>query len=260
MSTVFADFEREARELFDLNVTGWSKTGVGDIALLIDWERDFPQYKNVLRNVRPVMRLGVTLPTGSQINELDFASMPMGADGSVTIPFGGGIHVDLGSYVQLGFDAQFWYIWGKTKMRRIKTSFYQTDLLLPTVTSTAKQHGIVQSFALKGAVFSRNRAYQLKWFYEYIRKGEDILTPVDVKYGYDVINDHSESSDGEIKGQKELDEFTSHFATIKLGYDHHYVDPDLKVVPQAYLFWRIGFNGSYANIASTVGLQISLDF
>ena len=32
MSTVF-DFEREARELFDLNVTGWSKTGVGDIAL-----------------------------------------------------------------------------------------------------------------------------------------------------------------------------------------------------------------------------------
>jgi len=261
MAEVFDSFEEESKDLFGLNVSGWKKTGVGDLAILFDWERDFPRRENVLRNVRPSLRLGITLPTGSQKNTADFGTVPFGADGSVTIPFGGGIRVDLGRHVQLGFNSQFWYIWGKTKPRRIKTSFYQTDLLLPVVTNAAKQHGVIQNFSLFGGVHSKGRCFSLKGFYEYVRKGEDIITPVDVKYGYNVINDHSEDGvSGDAKGQKALDEFTSHSFTIRAGYDHHYADSESKVIPQIYAFYKGSFYGSYTNIASTIGIQLSLDF
>lgn len=261
MADVFKSFEFESENLFGLNVSGWNKTGFGDLAILFDWERDFPRRENILRNVRPTLRLGITLPTGVQRNTTHLGSVPFGADGSVTIPFGGGIRADLGRYFQLGFNAQFWYIWGKTKLRRIKTSFYQSDLLLPTVTNAAKQHGVIQNFSIYGGVHSKDRRFLLKGFYEYVRKGEDIITPVDTKYGSDVINDHSsDATTGAAKGQKSLDEYTSHSFTIKAGYDHHYAQSRGKVIPQVYLFYKGSFYGSYVNVASTVGIQLSLDF
>lgn len=264
MAEVFSTFEEESKTLFDLNVSGWSKTGQGDLAILFDFERDFPQRKPILRNVRPTLRLGITLPTGSQESHGDLGSVPFGADGSVTIPFGGGMHIDLGSYFQVGFDAQFWYIWGKTKKRRIKTSFYQTELLLPTVAYATKEHAIVQSFSLSAAAFSRNRCYSLRALYEYVRKGEDALTPIESQYGYSVINDHSEDTsdptDVKVRGQKSLDEFTAHNFTVKVGYDHHYSESKGSLIPQAYLFWKTGFYGSYTNVVSTIGFQFTLDF
>ncbi len=264
LEATFKAFEEESQELFDLNVGGWSKTGVGDLAILFDFERDFPQRKPILRNVRPTVRLGITFPTGSQENHRELGSVPFGADGSVTIPFGGGMHIDLGSYFQAGFDAQFWYIWGKTKQFRIKTNFYQTDLLLPVVAYAAKEYGIVQSFSLNAALLSKDRCYSLRCYYEYIRKGEDVLTPVDSKYGYSVINDHSEdtrdTANVKMRGQKKLDEFTAHNFMIKAGYDHHYAESKGNIIPQAYIFWKNGFYGSYAHVVSTIGFQFTLDF
>lgn len=260
LASIFDSFESESKELFDLNVSGWRKAGVGDVACFLDWERDFPQYGGVLRNVRPTMRLGITLPSGVQRNIKEFGSVPFGADGSVTIPFGGGIKVDIGKYVQLGFNAQFWYIWGKTKIRRIKTSFYQTDLLLPVATMASKQHGIIQNFSLHGTV-TRDHCWSLNWFYEYVRKGEDTITPVDSQYGYDVINDHNEdATTGAEKGQKSLDESTSHSFTVRLGYDHHYSDSEGGMIPQGYVYYKTSFYGSRSNISSTVGFQFSIDF
>ena len=167
------------------------------------------------------MRLGVTLPTGSQINEL------------ILLYAYGGRWISNDSFwwrnscrfrilCATRIRCSVLVYLGKTK-RRIK-QVLSNRLIIADSNKHSKTTWYCTKFALKGAVFSRNRAYQLKWFYEYIRKGEDILTPVDVKYGYDVINDHSESSDGEVKAERAL---TSHFVT-KFGYDHHYVDPDLK--------------------------------
>ncbi len=261
MAELFEDFEQEAKTMFGLNVSGWRQTGVGDLAFLLDWERDFVQHKTVLRNVRPTVRLGITLPTGAQQNNADFGSVPLGADGSVTIPFGGGMRADLGRHVQIGFNAQFWYIWGKTKLRRIKTSFYQTDLLLPAVTNAAKQFGMIQNFSLHGTLLSWCRCFSLQGFYEYARKGEDIITPVDTAYGYDVINDHTEdSTTGLDRGQKSLDESTAHSFTLKLNYDHHYSAAQTKITPQASIFWKTSFYGSYTTIASSFGVQVGIDF
>ena len=261
MAELLKDFEQEAKTLFDLNVNGWNQAGIGDLAFILDWERDFVQHKDLLRNVRPTLRIGVTLPTGAPQNTMEFGSVPLGADGSVTIPFGGGMRADLGSHAQIGFNAQFWYIWGKTKLRRIKTSFYQTELLLPTVTNTAKQFGMIQNFSMHGTLLSWCRCFSLQGFYEYVRKGEDILTPVDTKYGYDVINDHSEdAATGLEKGQKSLDESTCHSFTLKLSYDHHYAESQRKITPQASLFWKTSFYGSYTSVASSVGAQLAIDF
>ena len=261
LADVFSSFETESKELFGLNVSGWNTTSIGDFAIIFDWERDFPRRESVLRNVRPILRLGITLPTGLQKNTVDFGAMSFGADGSITIPFGGGVRVDLGRFVEFGFNSQICYIWGKTKLQRIKTSPYQSDFLMPIIANAAKQYGVIQNFSIYGGLYSKCRCFSLKGFYEYIRKGEDIITPVETKYSYNLINNQSEDgTTGRSKGQKSLDESTSHSFTIRAGYDNHYADSNNKFIPQVYLFSKTSFYGSYANIASTIGLQLLLDF
>jgi|GEM_PF-813916 len=242
------NFQDDALKYFDLNIGGWNRKGLGDLAILAEWQRDFPQRRPTLRNVQINGRIGVTFPTA--IDNCQNIIMPInfGADGAVGLPFGGGLTLVLGDVVDVGFSGQFWYYWSNEKLRRIKTFPTQTTLLEPILTNTCKQYSIIQNFNLFASVYSFCKRFTVKGLYQYWRKGQDTLIPYSSNFNFDIVN-----------SSRSLDEVTRHqfcvFGTYSpLQGDFH------KCIPQFEIFWKGSTNGMRTVVASTYGAQISLVF
>lgn len=239
----------DAQDNFDLNLSGWKTSGLGDLALLLDYIGDYPQGRTVLRNVRVHARLGLTFPTGLLANENWLMSQPLGNDGSMTMPFGGGLDINLSRYFQCGFRAQFSYLWGNEKLRRVTTFPGQTTLLLPTVLSTFKNHGITQTFDLYGQIYNPIAGLSLKLAYEYYFKAQDSISINQTGYNYTLLNT-----------DLSLDEITRHNMIVLLSFDSAFLEKYDAMHPQVGLFFNLPFNGSLTTSASTVGVQLSLDW
>ncbi len=244
-----SSFLQDAQDLFDLNLQGWTTSGLGDLALLLDYIGDYPQGRTLLRNVRVHARLGLTFPTGLVANENWLMSQPLGADGSMTMPFGGGLDINLGRYFQCGFRGQFSYIWGNEKLRRVLTFPGQTTLLFPTVMPTFKNHGITQLFDLYVQMYNVVGGVSLKLAYEYYFKSQDSISINRTGYDYNLL-----------QTDLTLEEITRHSMIVLLSFDSAFLEKHDKIHPQVGLFFNMPFNGSLATLASTVGVQISVDW
>ena len=242
-------FLQDAQNIFDLNLGGWTTSGLGDLALLLDYIGDHPQGRTVLRNVRVHARLGLTFPTGLLANENWLMSQPLGSDGSMTMPFGGGLDINLGRYFQCGFRGQFSYIWGNEKLRRVPTFPGQTTLLFPTVMPTFKNHGMTQMFDLYAQIYNAVGGLSLKLAYEYYFKSQDSISINRTGYNYN-----------QLQTDLTLEEITRHSMIVLLSFDSGFLEKYDKIHPQVGLFFNVPFNGSLATLASTVGVQISLDW
>lgn len=241
-------FQQDAKNIFGLNTCGWKRHGLGDLTFLAEWQRDFPQLRPVLKSVQPNLRIGLSIPTGRCASENDLMSVPFGADGSVSIPFGGSLDINLANHVDFGFSGQFWYFWNNEKDRRIKTFPTQTSLLFPVVTRTIKQHAFIQNFNLFAQAYSFCKRLSLKFCYQYWRKGEDYLCPVNPEFSSIIANT-----------APQLAERTEHDVFFTLNYSPKATDFK-RAFPQAQLFWKGSVKGYHAVLASTVGAQISVIF
>jgi hypothetical protein len=244
-----SSFLQDAQNIFGLHLSGWQTSGLGDLALLLDYIGDYPQGRTVLRNVRVHARLGLTFPTGLVANENWLMSQPLGNDGSMTMPFGGGLDINLGRYFQCGFRGQFSYIWGNEKLRRVPTFAGQTTLLFPTVMSTFKNYGITQTFDLYAQIYNAYAGLSLKLAYEYYFKTQDNISINRPGYNYNLL-----------QSDLTLEEITRHNMIVLLSFDSGFLEKHDKIHPQVGLFFNMPFNGSLATLASTVGVQLSLDW
>ncbi len=244
-----SSFMTDAQDLFGLSLSGWKTSGLGDLALLLDYIGDYPQGRTLLRNVRVHFRLGLTFPTGLLANENLLMSQPLGADGSMTMPFGGGLDINLGRYFQCGFRGQFSYIWGNEKLRRIPTFENQTTLMFPQVVSTFKNHGITQTFDLYAQIYNVISALSFKVAYEYYFKSQDSISINIPGLNYSLINSNLN-----------LDEITRHNMILMLSFDSAFLKKFDKIHPQVGVYVNLPFNGSFTTSASTAGVQLSLDW
>jgi hypothetical protein len=242
-------FLSDAKNNFGLDLSNWTTSGLGDLALLCDYIADFPQGRVVLRNVKVHVRLGLTFPTGQVADENAVLSQPLGADGSVTLPFGGGLDLNLGRYLQTGLRAQFSYIWGNAKERRIKTFEGQTALLYPTTAWVFKNYGITQLFDLYAQIYNPIAGLSFKAAYEYTFKPQSTISVQGSGTNMPLVN-----------SDLGLEEQSAHNMIFSLTFDSGFLEKFDKVHPQVGLYYKLPFNGSLMNLASTVGLQVSLDW
>lgn len=241
-------FAQDALEYFDLDIGNWTRKGLGDLAVIAEWQRDFPQRRPTLKNVQINARLGLTFPTALANCQTVIMPINFGADGAVGVPFGGGLTLYLGQFFDFGFSGQFWYYWSNQKLRRIKTFPTQTTLLLPILTQTCKQFSIIQNFNITGAFHGFLNRFTIKGVYQYWRKGQDTLIPLSPNFNFEVVN-----------SAHNLDEQTRHQITILATYSPH-SDDFKKCFPQGEIFWKVGVNGMRSAFASTYGAQLSLAF
>lgn len=245
---VISKFQSSVKELFDLDLTGWKQTGLGDFSAVVKYDQAFKQYKKYLKQVRAHFHLGLTFPTGVQGNSNTLMPVDFDYDGAYGLPFGGGLDLDLGKVAQIGFRADFWHYFSNVKERRVKSFGSQTTLLMPKVAQVWKNYGFIQNFTLFARLRNIYKGLSAKIAYAYYRKGIDTVSLQDSSLDWLTIN-----------ASAELDEQTRHHVFMSLMYDSAY-ETELSCRPQVELFVKIPFNGSRVALASTVGLGCSFDF
>ncbi len=243
-----ANFQYDMKHLFGLNIGGWKQVGLGDLTILFEWQKDFHQLRPVLKCVQPNVRIGFSLPTSAKTNTHNIMAPSFGNDGSISIPFGGGLNLNLAQHIDFGFASQFWYIFSNQNCRRIKTFDTQTSLLFPTVTEVIKQYAFIQNFDLYAQANFFNKRLALKFCYQYWRKGDDTITPISADFNHEIAN-----------SARPLAERTQHDVFLALTYSPCAQDFK-RVFPQAQLFWKGAVKGTRAALASTAGAQFSLIF
>lgn len=242
-------FVSTIRRLANLDLTGWQRSGFGDVVVMGQWLRDFPQPKPLLKNVRLNGRLGLTLPTGVKRDEDRLFAIPFGNDGSVGIVFGAGIDLRFGSMLKAGGDIELLHLFGSTRDRRIKIDPGQTDLLFLAKDRVFKEFGWTQQFNLYVQAWRFYRGFSFKVDYEYTKHFEDKVWLSNAAFDPIIAN-----------SAQSLQESTMHGVILNLAYDFSQDLCDPVVGPYISFFGKVGFNGKRAIIGNTFGVALSLSF
>jgi hypothetical protein len=244
------DIFARVNELGDgLDLTGWSRAGLGDLNMFIEWLSHHPQNRPLLKDVALNGRVGFTFPTGVKVNADDIFSIPFGADGALGMLFGGGLWVTLSDCFQAGLDVQLWHLFGNTRCRRIKTSIDQSELLLLAKTSVYKDFGLMQRFNLFAQAYHFAGGLSALVGYQFLKKGEDSLALDTCEFSSRIANSAAS-----------LEEWTAHSFIVNLHYDFNVHRDECAIWPQLSLFARLPFNGKRAALFKTVGAYFSIDF
>lgn len=233
-----------------LTLGGWKRQGIGDITILGEWFHDFPQPKELLKNVRLNLRAGLQLPTGLRADEDKIMAIPFGNDGALGIPFGFGLDLHYVFHVKAGFDVQLTHVFGNTRSRRVMTSEHQTDLLFLEKMDVYKDFGLTQQFSLYVQAYKLIKQSSLLVGYQFIKHGKDELSLcANPSFSSIVANDAAS-----------LKERTIHQFIVRADYDlgAHRAHPVL--YPRVSLYATLPFKGKRAALTTSIGVTLSLDF
>ncbi len=182
-------------------------------------------------------------------NEHLIFAVPFGWDGAVSMPFGLGIDLTLGSHFKGGVDVQLTQIFGHTRQHRIKTDLQQTELLLLQKTCAFIDSGLVQRFNLYVEMFNFCKGLSFSIYYQYLKRGEDEIALKTQEFSTNIANT-----------SPRLDSFTMHHLIPRFTYDFGVHNPDARVRPELNVYARIPFNGRNVALVPMIGVVASLDF
>jgi len=245
------NFVKNVKALGCLDLCGWKRSGVGDLAVFFGWGRDFAQEKKLLKNVRLNARVGLTLPTGKKADEDKILAFPFGNDGAIGVIVGGGLDLIFGEHIKAGLDVQLTHAFGNTRCRRIKTDLCQTDLLFLQKADAFKEFGLTQRFNLYAELFRILGGFSFKAGYQFRRHSEDTIYACSNAFSNDIAN-MAES----------LQEWTMHSLVFNFGYEfcHDENDVECRSCPYIGFFLKVPFNGTRTVMARTVGITLGIDF
>lgn len=245
-----AVFAQQLKTLGNLDVGAWSRTGVGDLLVLLEWQNYYRQEKKEnLRNVHLFAKFGVTAPTASKRDEDHALSMSLGNDGAWGIPFGLGLVLDFVYSIRLGLDAEFLVLFDETHERRLKTHIHQTEFLLLKKGDATKEHGLTWKFNLFLQWYHFWRGFSLKAAYHYVKHDDDRLSSTINEFSYSIIN-----------SANSLREWNMHHIIFQLNYDFFKETRDWVLKPQFSFFYKLPIAGKGVIQPHTFGGQLSFNF
>lgn len=235
-------------DISNLNISGWKRKGLGDFLTEMTWLGNFPQNKPLLSNVRVQTRFGVYAPTGKKQDEDKILAIPFGNDGSWGLQFGGGLDLTFGCLVRGGLDAEFLYLFGNTRCRRVKVDCNQTDLLFLTKLPAFREFGLGQQYNIY--LETGWGGISLKANYQYLKRNEDRISVFSDKVDPFIVN-----------SAESLQDWTAHSAIFSVIYDAGRDFPDSHWGrPYISGWFKLGFNGKRAILLNTVGAIVTLNF
>jgi len=249
----------EVVSLFDPDynlMDGWKETGIGDVALMVEWWRDFPQAKPMLKNVAINARGGVSLPTSKKTDINNLFPVPFGCDGLTALIFGGGLVLawfeclPFINQVRGGFDLQFWQLFGNTRERRIKTDKLQTDLLLLTREQVHRDYGFTQRYNVYLEAYRLFRGLSVSATYQFFKQSESTLSLCTNQFSETIANTDNA-----------IDEWTFHHILFAASYDTECdVCEDSILKPQFKFIYKFPFDGQRSITINSFTLVCSINF
>lgn len=233
-----------------LFIGDWKRSGFGDLTFLLEWIRDFPQQKPILKNVRLNARLGPSLPTGLPVDENKLFARSFGNDGAMGLIYGGSLTLTYGTCFQAGFDVQLQSNFGNTRVRRIKTNVNQTELLLLEKTCVFKDWGLTQQINLFAQALNFFKGWSFFLDYQFFKHGTDHLSVVGNDFSSEIANT-----------ARSLEDWTAHTAIIKFTYDFEgFCGKDAWVIPSLSIYGKLPFEGKRSALFTTAGIILAFDF
>lgn len=235
----------------NLNRTGWKGSGLGDVAVMLGWQRDFKQLeKEYLNSVRINMSVGLSIPTGKQKDENQCLSLPLGNDGAWVIPARAGLDLNFVHNLTAGIDISFMGPFDRTGQYRMKTERNQTDYLLLSKANATKSQGATWQFTLFGQskrIFGTGLSAMASYYF--VRHDEDKLSPESYNFDYSIVN-----------SAQSLKEWVSHTFLFQIGYNLYRFESKTKLKPQISLFYKLPIAGRRTINSETFGGQLSFTF
>lgn len=237
-------------ELGCLDITGWKRKGAGDTTLSLEWIQDFPQSREILRNVTLNSRLGMTLPTALKADEDKVLAFSYGNDGAIGVIFALGIDLMWGPCVKAGLDVQLMHTFGNTRCRRIKTDALQSELLFLQKASAFKDYGLDQQFSLYWQLYNLFGGASFKVAYQFYKTGRDELALTSNEFSSFTAN-----------GSLGLLGYTTHdiFLILSYDFDRHMKNSSCWS-PYAAAFVDLPFNGKRSIVTRTAGFTLGVNF
>lgn len=162
-----------------LSLAPTRKTGFGDIAAMIYWQAYFSQHQRRLREVLVQLRAGVQVPTGKK-EDLDQAfDVDFGHDGTIALPVGGLLRLDLSGGVRVGMDVGLTTLVRRTKEWRLKTGWGQTPHLLLSKGLATREYGPEWRITMFGQLYSQVTGIVLTGGYQFFKHTDSTLYPQD---------------------------------------------------------------------------------
>lgn len=231
-----------------LDLKGWKRKGVGDLVVQAYWQDNFPQYRPWLRNVAPMVRLGVDCPTGKRQDIDKLLAIPFGNDGSWGVQIAGGLDLYFGSHVKAGFDIELLYLFGHERPARIRTDRGQTDLLFMRKLPAFKEPGLTQQYYLYAQLYD---CYGLAAgvHFQHLRQNESRLYVCSDKFDPFIIND-----------AESLQQWSVNSFIFTLSYDFARFCKPGWPTPSISGWYKQGLIAERALLANTAGLTFTLSF
>jgi len=230
-----------------LELGDWSRTGVGDLEIILEFLRNFEQYKPMLKNVLLNLRAGLTFPTGLKTDPDKIITLPFGHDGATTVLFGAGLELLYGTWFKFGFDVELTHLFGDTRTRRIQTAPGQTSLLYLKKLRAYKDWGMQQQFTLYAQLYHFFKGFSFKVGYRFFKQGDSVLSLCSNEFSAAIAN-----------ASNTIEDWTAHDVMLKLSYD--FSEDFDRANPEFAVFARIPFDGKRSIVSNTIGLMASVDF
>jgi len=232
-----------------LDLGGWKRSGAGDVVAMLEWLRNFPQQKPLLKNVFLNWRLGLGIPTGKRVDPDKLFALPFGNDGATSLLFGFNLELTFGEYFKCGVDVELTHIFDQIRVRRIKTAFNQPELLLLQKAEVHKDFGLSQKFNLYFDAYKLFKGLSVKVGYQYFKQGEDTLAVVCNDYSSEIAN-----------SALSLQDYTMHQIVVNGYYDFSEHMQDSNVKPYLSVYARLPFNGKRVTLERMVGVVCAVNF
>jgi hypothetical protein len=232
-----------------LDLGSWSKTGIGDLTMLLEWFRWFKQDNSLFKSVDIYFRGGLTAPTSERRDINKAFSVALGNDGAWGIPFGIGLGLQAKYKIKLGVEADFLALCDHTDLYRLKTDINQTEHLLLQTGRATKSYGLTWTFNAYAKGVDLWQGLSLKAAYEYTKHDSDNLTQKTNDFDYSIINTANS-----------LKEWNVHNLIFQLNWDAFRVNKKIPGSPLLSAFCKIPLNGKNIIAPYTVGGQLAFNF
>lgn len=243
----FTNFKNALKTAANLDLNPVHRTGLGDLLFMLDWQNDYRQDKDFLKNVTMFAKIGLSFPTGVKKDEDRAFSVALGNDGAVGMPIGLGMELDFAHHITAGIDVDFLILFDETRVRRLKTDKRQTEFLLLNKGLSTRDHGLTWKFNLFLQAFHVVRGLSAKVAYEYVKHDDDRLTAKSDAFNNAVIN-----------SAKILEEWNMHHFIFSVSYD--FFKEFKSVKPQISLFYKFPVTGKGIINPHTFGGQFAINF
>ncbi len=243
------DIENLVMQLGNLDLNNWDKLGIGDIVFILGWYKDFKQLKEHLKNVRVNVRLGLSVPCGSEKDEDKSFSLPMGNDGAWGIPLSAGLDLDFINKIRAGIEFEMLFLFDETRERRLKTDENQTDFLLLHKGIATKSFGMTWKFNLFLQARRFFKGLSAMVAYQFLKHDGDRLTAQTNDFSYHIIN-----------FAQNLEEWGTQNFIFQLNYDFFKSCKNSWFKPQISFFYKLPITGKRVINMHTFGGQIAFNF